>query len=275
MQLGIHIGTFPRPTVEAALDAVAEHGLGAIHFNFKAAGLESMPERIAPDLCRRIAREAAARGIAIATLSGTFNMIHPDRRRRREGLRRLDVLAASARPLGTSAISLSTGTRDPDDMWRRHPDNDTPEAWQEMVEAMTAAVEIADRHDVTLGIEPEVSNVVDSAAKARRLLDTFRSPRLAIVMDGANLFHAGQLARMHAVLDEAFALLGPDIVAAHAKDLDRDGEAGQIAAGTGVLDYDHYLACFHRAGFNGPLILHSLHESDVPASVAMLREKLG
>ena len=93
-------------------------------------------------------------------------------------------------------------------------------------------------------------------------------------MDGANLFHAGQLARMHAILDEAFDLLVHDLVLGHAKDLDRDGEAGQVAAGQGLLDYDYYLAQFDKVGFTGPLILHGLDETDVPGCVAFLREKL-
>ncbi len=274
MQLGIHLGTFPRPTLEAALDAVESHGLACVHFNFKSVGRESMPGRIDEAPCTRIARQIAARGLSMGTVSGTFNMIHPDPARRQDGLRRLGVLAAAARWLGTSIITLSTGTRDPDDMWRRHPDNDTPEAWRDLVESMTTVVEIAEEHAVTMAFEPEVSNVVDSAAKAARLLDEIGSPRLKIVMDGANLFHAGELARMHEVLDEAFELLGPHIVLGHAKDLDRDGEAGQIPAGQGLLDYDHYLALFQKAGFRGPLILHGLGEADVPGCVSMLRDKL-
>ena len=274
MQLGIHVGTFPRPSLEETLDAVQSQGLSCVHFNFKAVGRESMPDAIDDVLCGKIARQIEARGLSMGTVSGTFNMIHPDPGRRRAGFQRLAVLASAARRLGTSVITLCTGTRDPDDMWRRHPDNDTPQAWRELVDSITRAVEIAETHDVTLGIEPEVSNVVDSAAKARRLLDQIGSPRLKIVMDGANLFHAGELARMHPILDEAFDLLGPDVVLGHAKDLDRDGEAGQVAAGKGLLDYDHYLALFEKIGFRGPLILHSLEEADVGACVAMLREKL-
>lgn len=275
MQLGIHIGTFRRPTLEAALDAVTGHGLDCIHLNLKSAGVESMPRRIDDSLCVRIARETANRGISVTSVSGTFNMIHPEADVRRDGLKRLEVIAAAARHLGTSVVTLCTGTRDPDDMWRRHPDNDAPDAWNDLIESMTVALTIAEQFDVTLAIEPEVSNVIDSAVKARRFLDELKSPRLKVVMDGANLFHAGELPRMHEILDDAFQLLGPDIVLGHAKDLDRDGEAGQIAAGQGLLDYDYYLASFRKAGFDGPLILHSLDETDVSGCVTFLRQRLG
>ena len=42
------------------------------------------------------------------------------------------------------------------------------------------------------------------------------------------------------MLDQAFALVGHDIVMAHAKDLSHDGDAGHEAAGHGRLDYDRY-----------------------------------
>jgi sugar phosphate isomerase/epimerase len=176
--------------------------------------------------------------------------------------------------LGTSVITLCTGTRDPASMWRRHPENDSPQAWADLQASMREAARIAEEHGVTLVVEPEVSNVVDSARKARALLDELASPRVKIVIDGANLFHAGELPRMREILDEAFALLGPDIVLAHAKDLNRDGEAGHEAAGTGLLDYDHYAALLQEAGFDGPVILHSLREAQVTECVAFLRRKL-
>ena len=54
MQLGIFARTFVRPTLAAVLDAVQSHGLSCIHFNMACAGLESMPDWIAPELCDRI-----------------------------------------------------------------------------------------------------------------------------------------------------------------------------------------------------------------------------
>ena len=76
---------------------------------------------------------------------------------------------------------------------------------------------------------------------------------------------------MTEILDEAFELLGDHIAIAHGKDLDRDGDAGHLAAGTGKLDYAHYVSLLCALPFDVPVILHGLKEDQVDASVAMLR----
>ena len=274
MQIGILMGTFGRPTLEARFDAVKACGLDCVQLSMSCAGLPAMPDEIAPELVAKIRREVNARGITIASLEGTFNMSHPDVEQRRVGLRQLRVLASACRPLGTSKIHVCTGTRDPNNMWRRHPDNDSPAAWRDMVACVREATDMASKAGVILAFEPEVNNVVDSAKKARRLLDEIGSPHLKVTLDAANIFHAGELARMSEVLDEAFALIGKDIVLAHAKDLSRDGDAGREAAGHGKLDYDRYLTLLHSCGYRGPLLLHGLTEAQVPGCVAFLRDKM-
>ncbi|MCX6047217.1 MAG: sugar phosphate isomerase/epimerase [Chloroflexi bacterium] len=274
MEIGIFSKTFERPTLTEKLDAIAAHGLYAIQFNMDCAGLESMPDQIDPALSATIRQEMAARQIKMATVSGTYNMIDPDLAQRQLGLQRLRTLIAACHDLGTSIITLCTGTRDRTSMWRRHPDNDLPEAMRDLVAELRQAIVFAETHKVTLAFEPEVNNVIDSARKARQLLDEINSPYLKVVMDGANIFHKGELPRMHEILDEAFALLGNDIALAHAKDLDHDGDAGHLAAGHGLLDYDHYLHLLQRSGYSGTLILHGLDESQVDGCVAFLREKL-
>ena len=271
MRLGIMATTFARPTLEATLDAVVACGVRSVQFDLAGAGVPTLPAQIAPALCTRICDACAARGLTLEALSGTFNMIHPDPSERAAGLRRLRVLLDACAALGTTVVTLCTGTRDPHHMWRRHPDNDTPGAWTDLVASMREAVRGAEAAGVTLAFEPEVANVVDAAQKARRLLDEIGSPWLKVVMDGANIFHSGELPRMREMLEEAFLLLGPDIALAHAKDLDHDGEAGHLPAGRGVLDYPLYLALLQRSGFTGALILHGLAEEDVAACLAFVR----
>ena len=274
MLIGGFTRIFDRPSFEEVLDAAAGHGLQALQLNLESAGLPPMPDRLDPALCRRVRHEVESRGLTLAAVSGTFNIIHPDLDERARNFRGLRELAAACAPMGAPRITFSTGTRNADYMWASHPDNGSPEAWSDMLESMAEAVAIAAEHEVPLVFEPEVSNVVDTALKARRLLDHFGSPFLKVVIDGANLFGAGDLPRMAEVLDEAFDLLGPDIEMAHAKDLVRDGEAGHVAAGTGLLDYERYLRRLREAGFDGGLILHSLDEEQVPASVRFLRQTL-
>ncbi len=274
MEIGIFETTFHRPALAATLDTVRAHGLRTIQFDLASAGLPSMPERIDPAQATAIRGALEARQITMVAVSGTFNIIHPDEALRRGGMRRVRELAAACPTLGTRIITLSTGTRDANNTWRHHPDNATAEAWRDAVHAMAAIAAIGEEFRVTMAFEPEVSNVVDSAQQARRLLDDLRSPSVKVVIDGANLFHAGELPRMAEILDEAFALLGEDIVLAHAKDLDRDGAAGNRPAGHGLLDDDRYVRLLAEAGYTGPLILHGLNEQQVDGCVAFLHAKL-
>lgn len=274
LRIGIFLSTFAEKTLEAKLDAVKANSLDCIQFSTDCVGLPPMPDRIETEMIARVRRACAARGIEIASIQGTFNMGHPDAEFRAGGVRRLGVLAAAAKELGVGRIHLCTGTRDRVSMWRRHPANNTPEAWRDMLACVRDAVAIARPTGVTLAFEPEVNNIVDSAQKARKLLDEINSPNLKVTMDGSNLFHAGEFPRMGEILDESFALVGNDVVMAHAKDVSHDGDAGHEPAGHGKLDYNRYVALLHRYAPAAPLLLHGLSEAQVPECVGFLRGKL-
>ena len=273
MKLGIFTRIIERPTFEETLDVIRSHGIDSVQFDLNAVGVPELPDALEEGLCDWVRAAMASRGVEMAALSGTFNMIHPDRQERAAGLRRLKTLISAAHRLGTSILTLCTGTRDSDHMWRYHPENSSADAWADLVATMEQAVRAAEDHHVTLALEPEVNNVVDSADKARRLIDELRSPALKVVIDGANLFHTGELPRMREVLDHGFEVLGEHIVLAHAKDLSHDGDAGHDAAGTGRLDYDHYLRLLRDIGFTGSLVLHSLTEAQIPDCLAFVRGK--
>lgn len=272
MEPGIFELVFPRTDLSSALDAVAAHGLRWVQFDFASAGLPAQPDRIPDETVARVRRATEARGIGIAAVSGTYNMIHPDPRVRAEGLARLRAVAAACHGIGTATITLCTGTRDPHSMWRRHPANDAPEAWQDLLTSLAAALDIAAEHDVTLAFEPEPANVVKNARRGRDLLRQLDNPRLRVVMDPANILAGDRGRPPEAVLDEAFALLGDQIAVAHAKDLSTDGDF--CAAGTGIVPWDHVVSRLRDVGFTGPLILHSLDEADAPRAISSLRDRI-
>jgi sugar phosphate isomerase/epimerase len=286
-QLGVLTSEFERASLEGTLDAIASHGIEAVQFQLGSAvpsiplrdslqrGLDVLGEHLTPSLCEDIRGQLAKRGIIMAAADGTFNMVHPDQDRRWANLDRLRQLIGYCDALGTSVVTLCTGSRD-DIMWRRHPDNDSPEAMTDLVAVMKAAAQTAEEHGVTLAFEPEVNNVANSAERARQLLDAVGSPSVKVVMDPANIFKAGELPRMQEKLTEAFDLLGGDIALAHAKDLDHDGEAGHLGAGEGLLDYPLYLSLLQQSGFNGTIVLHQMHHLDdagIDARFAFVRQQ--
>jgi sugar phosphate isomerase/epimerase len=309
MELGIFAKTFPRPTLDETLDAVVKHGFSQIQFNMSCMGLPTLPDRLDEASCVWIARSLHERGLAMAAISGTFNMCDPVESHIEHNLRRLDVLAGACRWLDTRIITLCTGTRDRDDMWKWHPDNVTTASWNRLVETMREAVKIADRHEVTLAFEPEVHNVVSSVMRARRLLDEIASPWLKVVIDPVNLFPSGDITRLYDMLYEAIDWLGADIVLAHAKEPpeiegfaeslrgheDRvfralDPEAADVvqhaqlqaeergwsftrsASWSGF--YNPYLTGLLKSGFDGALVLHGLKEVDVAEALGRLRASL-
>lgn len=267
MKLGIFAKTFGG-SLEQAFAAIAAAGFTCTQFNMACAGLASMPDDIPSPVIDAIRHAARAHRVEIVALSGTYNMIHPDVLVRRSGLSRLRTLAAACVRLETGLVTLCTGTRDPLDQWRHHPANDEPSAWRDLITALEVAIGIAEEYDIYLGIEPELANVVNSAPKARRLLDELGSLRLRIVLDPANLFERLSLKEQRDRVSAAVDLLGDRMAIAHAKDRWADGRF--VAAGQGVLDYDHFIRCLHACGFTGPLIAHGLEAHEAASVSAFL-----
>ena len=100
-----------------------------------------MPTSVPPETIARIRAATAATGVALAALSRHLQHVHPDPAVRADGRRRLAVVIEAAAELGIPLVTLCTGTRDPDDQWRHHPDNGDPSAWADMAAEIAAALE--------------------------------------------------------------------------------------------------------------------------------------
>jgi sugar phosphate isomerase/epimerase len=270
MQIGIFAKTFAATGALPVFNAVKQAGYEVAQFNMACLGLSPMPESIAPAIANEIVKASAASGVAIAAVSGTYNMIHPDPAVRADGLSRLTTIIRAAPHMGTRLVTLCTGTRDAKDQWKHHPDNSSKEAWRDLLEEMGKAVVQAEENNVDLGIEPELGNVVSSAKKARQLIDELKSPRLRIVLDPANLFEVALPRESQSIIAHAVDLLGDRIVMAHAKDRRANGEF--TAAGSGVIDFPDFIRCLRSAGFDGPLVTHGLSEKEAPSVAAFLRQ---
>lgn len=268
MRAGIFAKTFAGTTPDVVLAAARAAGYASVQYNFACSGLGALPE-IIPDRAVTAIRDASAKsGVAIAAISATYNMIHPDIATREAGRHSFAAIAAVARRAGSNLLTVCTGSRDAADQWRGHPDNQGGEAWQEMIAEFGHLLAIAERHDIFIGVEPELANVINSAAKARRLIDMMASERIRIVLDPANLFEHEDADMRDRIIDAAIDLLKDRIAIAHAKDRNADGTFA--TAGKGVIDYPRYVAALKRAGFDGDVITHGLSAAEAPGVAAFL-----
>jgi sugar phosphate isomerase/epimerase len=275
MQLGIFAKTFDRPNVASCLQAVADAGIPATQFNLSVASLQTIPDEPVPDdVVDAIRAGADEAGVALAAISGTFNAAHPDPAHRQTYLARFPHLCAVARDLQIGIITLSSGSRDPDDMWRWHPDNTTPQAWADSRTTLQALAELAEYHGVTLAVEPEHNNVVATADQAISMLDQIGSPALKLVYDAANLLDPDGYdpAAGAAAISRDIATLGPHIALGHAKEL--IVERAPVAPGEGLLPWPLIVQTLHEAGFDGTLVIHGLPEASVPLALTTLEAAL-
>ena len=252
----------------------ANYGFSLMQLNLKSLTKEEMPDHIPDALNREIADEAAKNKIEILAVNGTFNMCHPDPLVRRDGISRFEKIASTCNVYGCNLITLCTGSRNLDSMWSPHPDNNTDQAWKDMIKTMEELIPISEKYNVFLGIEPEASNVVNSPVKAKKLIEEMKSSRLKIVLDGANLFQEGMAKRenVRPIIAEAFELLGSWTILAHGKDILEGDGIDFTSAGKGIVDFNFFLDELEKINYKGGMILHGIkEEKDIPACTDFFR----
>ena len=190
-RLGIFAKTFKRESASEVAAEVKRAGYAVAHWNFAAIGLPTLAGGVPESAFFDVRNAFDAAGLSIPSVSATFNTIGVDGERRVAETRMAAALIRRARLLGADVVTLCTGTRDPHDMWRAHPDNGSGSAWRDLRATLDVLLDAASDGDVVLGIEPESGNVVCDAGAAARLLGELGADApIGIVFDPANLLAA-------------------------------------------------------------------------------------
>lgn len=269
IQVGVFAKIFQRRTAHDVLQNVRDCGFESAHFNFAAIGLEDMPEEIIPETIEQIKSATRDLGIPLVGISGTFNMAHPDSHVRSTGLKRLEKMAQICPETGIPLISLCSGSRNARDKWAPHPDNNSSEAWKDVLKTLETAILIAERNDVYLGIEPELANVINTPLKAFELITEMQTDRIKIIFDPANLFEKATPKEIKSTISSAFDLLHPFLIMAHAKDRSSNGQF--TAPGLGTIPFDFLFECLQSQNINIPVVAHGFSEKEAKAAAQYLK----
>ena len=223
----------------------------------------STPGRRTGTKARLITRTLAKHNLKIVALFGYYNVVDPDLARRKRGEQRMQVLIENWKQFNCPVISTETGTLNEKSEWLESPENATEQGYQACRAALEKLAQAAKQHGAIISIEAYWRNVIDSIARADRVLHDV--PGLKLVMDPCNYYRKEQLSQMDPMLEEMFRRLGKKIVLAHAKDVKAAADGTDLpASGQGVLDYPLFLRLL--AGLNRELflIIEHLTLDDVP-----------
>lgn len=272
MQIGVFAKTFPGDVPRAVFTACRDAGFHTVQYNMACSGLGSLPPEIPAETARQVGSAAAETGMHVAAISATYNMTDPDPDQREAGRRAFAMIAERAADMGADMLTVCSGSMDPHDKWRRHPANDEAQSWTEMCREFEIICDLAEQHDILIGVEPEPANIVSSAAKAAQLLQEFSGSRLRIIFDAANILENVAPEHHRPTIDRALALLGPAIALAHAKDRYENGAVAPV--GSGIIDWHHVLGGLSGIGFTGPLIAHGMSADEAPGVASFLTDQM-
>lgn len=266
MKIGICSTDFSSGSVDEVFARIHSFGFHTTQFCFGSiAGQEDILSAYDEALLARIQESARKYEVEICAINATFNMIDPNEARLRENIRRMDTMCRACRYLDCRILTLCTGTRNPENMWVHHPDNQNPESWQRMLEAMRQVVSLAEAYGIYVAVETEAANVVQTPILARRMLDEIHSDNLKMILDCANLFLPGFAHRenAHATIQSAFDAFGDEVILAHGKDI-ADSDGIEFApVGEGIVDYDLFLKLLYQYGYDGAMVVHGIYKEEL------------
>lgn len=242
---------------QLAFCSVAECG-------FETAPHIEIPGSVSAEAIAAIRAASKETGLPIGAVNGTWNMTHFDKEIREEGLRRFDGFLQAVAALECPIVSLCSGTRSAEHLWKYDPATDTPEAWEDMLDSMRRAAKLAEHYGITMAIETEAANVIDTPEKARRIMDEVGSPNLKMILDCANLFHNGEAypENVRPAIDKAMQFFGREVVLAHGKDIRASEGIDFCGTGFGIVDFPYMVQSLVNAGYPGDIMLHGIYSED-------------
>jgi sugar phosphate isomerase/epimerase len=273
--LGAFARIFSRPDVDQLAQAFEGHGLSQVQLNLSALGLPTIPRG---DELKRldtgaIRRTFALHGGTVWGISATFNTAHPDPDVRRgdtaDAARFISTLGDS----GAVAATLCSGSRDPRNMWGRHPDTASEAAWTDFRRSLDDLLPAAASAGVLLAIEPEPANTVSDAGRALRLVEELGADTdlIGFILDPANLIDDVDAADRRPTLERAFDVLGERTICVHAKDT---VPWARSLSGAGVVDYELVGRLHAALPRRVPVIIQDASESEIDAVIKLVQERV-
>lgn len=242
MKIGITTGVYIEYPVDEAIQRVAEAGFDGIDFwcgrphiyrrDYTNAELSSFRKTL------------EGRSLRVPSLLPAFfryphSVTSPNKRVWEDSLEYMEMCVENAAELGAPLVLLVPG--------KSLYGQSSKDAWERMREAIDRICLYATAFDICIGIEVVnhfVSDLINTAADAQRILADFKHANLGVVLD------SGHMNLSTDSIQQAVTLLGERLLQVHVND--NDGVQQQnLVPGDGTFDFNSLIATLEGVGFDG------------------------
>jgi len=238
MQLGIRMHDTIDMPIEERIPYIRKLGFtcGHLAIGKTMPGYCTTDEALTPGLAMHLRRVFSDNALDCAVLGCYLNLANPDKMQLEKIINRYKAHIRFASILGCGVVGTETGA--PNTTYTFTPECHNEESLQIFIANLRTIVEYAEKMGVIIGIEPVFTHIVNTPARARRVLDEIQSPNLQIILDPVNLLDISNVENANEVIDEAICLLGEDVAVIHIKDyIVENGKMYSVGAGMGQMDY--------------------------------------
>jgi len=251
---------FAKSVVDAKLESIQLVLPKAIDFP------SEVPPILNDDLTTAVKHALVEHGVKVAMMGAYFNPIHSDKELVAKTVENFKNHLKKAKFFGTDYVGTETGSYN-DDQWTWHENNDSEEAFQEVLRVFRELLPVAAEAGTFLTIEPAYHHVISTPARLKRLVDELDSPHVRVIFDLFNLLHKGNTDEQRVLVDEMVENFNDKIVIVHAKDfILADGELVQVAPGKGNLDYPYLISRLRTLQTTPDIVLEGVVGEDIAFS---------
>ncbi len=268
MTVGVLAHLLGKQPYDKLADKVAERGFNYVQLALSKAiaNIDFSLGKLSPGLANEIGGAFDKKGVGIAVLGCYASLIELDEESYRHNVDRFKEHVRHARHFGAPIVATEVGVPSDPAQHRQH--------WERLHRALEEIVEEAERWGVTIGLEAADPHLIGSVDTMAETLERFPSSCVGVVIDPCNLLNAKNFERRDAIIEDAFRMLGPRIVSAHAKDmkLGADGGLTNTAAGLGNLNYPQFWSLLEAHKPHGFVTLEDVREEQMEAASRFVRE---
>ncbi|MCJ1222053.1 sugar phosphate isomerase/epimerase family protein [Paenibacillus polymyxa] len=219
------------------------------------------PGKFNPGLALSIAEEFRKHGVSISVLGCYLHFFVQDEELLRENVERFKELIRYASLLGAPMVAAEVGRNEDGTPYSERD-------WRVVKEVVRELADEAEKWGVFVGLEAANDHLVGTAAELATFLEEVPSSHIGVVIDPGNLLKTENLARQDEIIREAFQLLGPRIIAAHAKDrrLSSSGEIETVPPGFGDMNYALYMELLEQYKPGVHIIMEAAQEHEMAQS---------